>query len=53
MANQDSTRAFTRSLVHGVFFEVRNLAEGGNGTRPRLADLLMRAELDLLALVEG
>jgi hypothetical protein len=39
-------------LLRGLFFEVRNLTEGDDGARPRLADLLVWAERDLLALAE-
>lgn len=53
MAIDQSTRAFTRSLIRDVRTEVRLLTPGDNGRRPRLADLLIRAERDLLALAEG
>ena len=53
MGNSKSTRAFLRSLIRDVRFEVRYLTPGDNGKRPVLADLLIRAERDLLALAEG
>ncbi|MGB5834892.1 MAG: hypothetical protein WBG92_23305 [Thiohalocapsa sp.] len=50
MAASNSTRAFLRSLIRDVRAEVRYLTPGDNGQRPRVADLLIRAERDLLAL---
>jgi len=53
MATDKCTQVFVRSLIRDVRAEVRILTPGDNGARPRLNDLLIRAERDLLVLAGG